>query len=135
MSSVGYDLWLCLFLEIFYAIFQRLAFLCPRTSKKLEGHIASGVFVRPSVRSFLTLFDAYHNFRTVHATVLKFLIWIPHKKIADTCFFFLFFFCFFFVFLTGLCRFSELQPFEKIWMQTCQKNISKSIEARSLKLD
>ena len=30
----------------------------PPTSKKLEGHIASGLFVRPSVRPFVTLFDA-----------------------------------------------------------------------------
>ena len=30
----------------------------PPTSNKLEGHIASGLFVRPSVRPFVTLFDA-----------------------------------------------------------------------------
>ena len=63
----------------------------PPTSKKLEGHIASGLFVRPSfrpsVRPFVTLFDAQHNFKTVNATVLKFHIWIPHEKIADTYFF------------------------------------------------
>ena len=52
----------------------------PPTSKKLEGHIASGAFVHPSVHLFVTLFDAWNNFRTVHATVLKFLIWIPHEK-------------------------------------------------------
>ena len=41
-------------------------FIMPPTSKKLEGHIASGLFVRPSVRPsilpsvrpFVTLFDA-----------------------------------------------------------------------------
>ena len=81
--------------------------------------------VRPSVRPFVTLFDALHNFRTVNATVLKFLIWIPHGKIPDMYFFF----------LTGSCPFSELWPFEKIWMQSCQQNISKTIEARALKLD
>ena len=43
--------------------------------------------VRPSFRPFVTLFDAYYNFRTVNATVLKFLILIPHEKIADTYFF------------------------------------------------
>ena len=43
--------------------------------------------VLPSVRPLVTLFDAEHNFRTVNATVLKFLIWFPHEKIADTCFF------------------------------------------------
>ena len=93
----------------------------PPTSKKLEGNIASGLFVRPSV----TLFDALHNFRTVNANVLKFLIWIPHEKKLLRIFFF----------LTGLCSFSELWPFEKIRMQSCQQNISKSIEARALKLD
>ena len=60
----------------------------------------------------------------MNATVLKFFIWIPHEKIADTVFF-----------LTGLCPFSELLPFEKIWMQSCQQNISTTIEARALKLD
>ena len=63
--------------------------LVPPTSKKLKGHIAPGTFVRSSVRPsgrlFVTLFDAKH-FRTVHATVLKFLIWSPHEKIADMCF-------------------------------------------------
>ena len=43
--------------------------------------------VRPSV---LTLFDAWHDFRHVHATFLKFLIWIPRekKKKKPTCTFF-----------------------------------------------
>ena len=48
-----------------------------------EGHIASGAFVR----LFVMLFDAYHNFRNVLATVLKFLIWIPQEKIANKYFF------------------------------------------------
>ena len=61
----------------------------------------------------------------MHATVLKFLIWISHEKIVETYFFF----------LTGLCPFPELWPFEKIWMQSCQENISKTVEARALKLD
>ena len=30
----------------------------PPTSKKLEGHIASGTFVRPSVCPSITFFDA-----------------------------------------------------------------------------
>ena len=67
----------------------------PPTSKKLVGHIASGAFV--------TLFDAYHNFRNVHATILKFLIWIPHEKIAERIFFF----------SAGLCPYPELLSFEK----------------------
>ena len=46
------------------------------------------------------------------------------KKIADR---------FFFFFLSGLCPFPELWPFEKIWMNSCQQNISKAIEARALK--
>ena len=91
--------------------------LCPQLQKKLEGNIASGLFVRPSV----TFFDALHNFRTVNATVLKFLM---KKKLIRI-----------FFFLTGLRPFSELWPFEKIRMQSCQQNISKTIEARALKLD
>ena len=43
------------------AISHEVIFM-PPTSKKLEGHIASGLFVRPSVipsvRPFVTLFDA-----------------------------------------------------------------------------
>ena len=30
------------------------------------------------------LCDAWHNFRTMYARVLKFHIWIPYEKIADT---------------------------------------------------
>ena len=47
------------------------------------------------------------------------------KKIADMYFFF----------LTGLCPFSVLWPFEEIWMQSCQQNISRTVEPRALKLD
>ena len=46
-------------------------------SRKLTGHIGFGLSVRTSVRSS----------RTVHARVLKFHIWIPHRKIADTRYF------------------------------------------------
>ena len=52
--------------------------IIPLTSK-MTGHIGIGLFVHPSVCSS----------RTVHARVLKFHIWIPHGKIADTRFFFL----------------------------------------------
>ena len=38
-------------------------------------------------------------------------------------------------FLDRITPFSELWPFEKIRMQSCQQNISKTIEARALKLD
>ena len=69
--------------------------------------------------------DACNILWTMHARVLKFHIWIPHGKIADPCFFF---------FLFELPPFLELCPFEKIRMNSCQQNISKSIWARGLKL-
>ena len=58
---------------------------------------------------------------TVHARVLIFHIWIPHEKIADTYFF--------------SYQNSELWPFEKIWMESCQQTVSKTIEARALKFE
>ena len=58
----------------------------------------------------------------MHARVLKFHVWIPLEKIADT-----------FFFPSGLCPFPELWPVEEIWMESCQQNISKTIEARALK--
>ena len=54
------------------------------TWRKLEGILLLGHL---SVLPFVTLFDAQHNFRHMHATILKFLIRIPHEKIADTYFF------------------------------------------------
>ena len=42
----------------------------PPTSKKLTGHIGFGLCIRSS--------------RTVHARVLKFHVWFPHRKIFDT---------------------------------------------------
>ena len=51
------------------------------------GHLSIHPFVHVSIHSFAMLFDALHNFRNMHATVLKFLIWIYHEKIADTYFF------------------------------------------------
>ena len=81
------------------------------TSKSLDGHTASGVFVRP----FVKLFDAWHNYRNMHVTVLKFLIWIPHKKKKKKTRIF---------FRTGLCPFPELWPFGNIWMKSCQQNVS-----------
>ena len=36
---------------------------------------------------FVTLFDACHILRTVHARVLKFHIWIPHEKVDGQYFF------------------------------------------------
>ena len=37
------------------------------------------------------------------------------------------------IFLSRLCPFPELWAFEKIWMKSCQQNISKTVEARVLK--
>ena len=59
----------------------------PPTSKKLRVIFVVGLSVRVAVRAFVTLFDACHILRTVHARVLKFCIWIPHGKIADQYFF------------------------------------------------
>ena len=59
----------------------------PSTSKKLEGHTAFGLSIRDSVHPSITLFDACHILRTVHAGVVKFYIWIPDEKIADRYFF------------------------------------------------
>ena len=65
----------------------------PPTSKKLRRSILDSGCA--SVRSS----------KTVHARVLKFHIWIPLGKIADTYFFFFF--------LSELSPFLELCPFEK----------------------
>ena len=56
----------------------------------------------------------------MHARLLKFHVWIPHEKIADTYIF------------PVICPFPELWPFEEIWMKSCQQNISKIIEARAV---
>ena len=65
----------------------------PPTSKKLREHIGFGLCVRACVRPCL------RSSKTVHARILKFHIWIPHGKIADTCLFFL----------------SEYSPFLELW--------------------
>ena len=51
----------------------------PATSKKLMGHVGFRLSVCASIRLS----------RTMHSRVLKFHIWIPHGKIADTQFCFL----------------------------------------------
>ena len=58
-------------------------FFMPPTSKMLIGHIGFGLSMSASIHLFIC------SSRTVHARVLKFPIWIPHGKIADTHFFFL----------------------------------------------
>ena len=98
----------------------------PPSSKKLEGHITSGG-VRPSVR----LSRYFMHSITWEPCMLLFWNFLydsswKKKKIikADTYFFFL---------PTGLCPFPELWLFEKIWIQSCQQNISKTIQARAMK--
>ena len=54
---------------------------------KLMGHIILPSFVHPSVCPFVKLFCACHILRTLHARVLKFYIWVPNEKIADSYFF------------------------------------------------
>ena len=60
----------------------------------------------------------------MRARVLKFHILIPHEKIADTFFFFSY---------QDYALFLSYDPLKKIWMESCQQTISKSIEARALK--
>ena len=84
----------------------------PPTWKKLVGHIASGASVHPSIHS--SCFLMHSITLDMHATVLKFLIWIPHEKIDDTYFFF----------SAGLCPFSELLPFEKKYICNLVSKIS-----------
>ena len=59
------------------------------------------------------------------ARVLKFHIWIPSQKIAYPYFFF----------LSELSPLAELCPFEGLKVQICTHDISKTITARSFKLD
>ena len=90
-------------------LLKKNRFFMPPTSKKLTGNIGFGFSVRSS--------------RTVHARVLKFLIWIPHGKIVDARFFF----------LSGLSPFLELCLFEKIWMKSDACHILRTMHARVLK--
>ena len=66
-----------------------------------------------------------HSINFMHARVLKFHIWIPYEKVANTYFFS----------LSGLCPFPELWPLEKTWMKYCQQNLSITIDARALKFE
>ena len=87
--------------------------IMPPTSKKLEGHIASGLFVRPSVRSSRFL---------MHSITLepwKLLFWnflyeFLMKKIADTCF--------------SLDRIMPL-----FWVMALWKNMDANLSAKYLK--
>ena len=51
------------------------------------------------MRVWVTLFVPTVTFKTVKARVLKFHMWIPHRKKANPCFFF----------------FSELSPLLELW--------------------
>ena len=62
--------------------------------------------VRESVR--VCMHVCIRSSKIVHARVLKFHIWIPHGKIAETCFFF----------LSELSPFLELRTFKKIKMKS-----------------
>ena len=71
------------------------------------GHIVLPSFIRQSVRErpFVTHFCACHIFRTLHARVSKFYIWVFNEKLADPfvfCFFCFFFFFFVFLFFCFL---------------------------------
>ena len=60
---------------------NRYTFYAPSFEEIVGAYCLRGV--RPSVRSFIRsshFFDAKHNFRTVHATVLKVFKWIHHEK-------------------------------------------------------
>ena len=56
------------------------------TLKKLMGHIAFGACVRWCVRGCVTLFEPTVTFKMLKLK-LRFHMWIPHKKIANPCFF------------------------------------------------
>ena len=64
---------------------QLLCFFNATTSKKLTGHIGVGC---PCVGACIQSKHACHILWTLHARALKFHLWIPHEKVADTCLFF-----------------------------------------------
>ena len=84
-------------------------FIIPPTSKKWTGHIGFWLCIRPFVKNRA-------------CWVLKFHIWIPHGKIAETMFF-----------LSKLSPVLELCPFEKIRMKSDACHILWTVHARFLK--
>ena len=82
----------------------------PPTSKKLKGYVGYGLSMRASV----------HSSRSMHASVLKFHIWIPMEK-------------YLFFFLSELSPFLELCPFENIRMKSDACLILWTVHARVLK--
>ena len=106
--------------------FWFISFCYAPNFKEVRGAYCFWV-VCPSVRPSVCLSRFLMHSITLEPWMLlfwNFLYGFLMKKIVDTYFFF----------LTGLCTFSELWPFEKIWMQSCQQNISKTIAARAMKL-
>ena len=85
---------------------------CFRKEKRVSGKLpcpATGLIMPTGHIGFrLSVHACIRSSRTVHARVLKFHIWVPYGKIADTCFFF----------LSKLSPFLELFPFEKIKMES-----------------
>ena len=63
---------------------RMISFLCPHLRRSWGAYWFR--VVRPSVRPFVTLFDACHILWTVQARVFEFHVWIPHGKIADLYF-------------------------------------------------
>ena len=94
--------------------------LCPQLWRSWGGILLSG---HPSIRdSVRPLFYAWHNLWTVHGMVLISYMDSSWKNGWPV-----------FFFLSALCPFLELSPFEKIRMKSCQQDISKSIWTRGLK--
>ena len=83
--------------------------LCPQLRRWLRGILVSGC-------------ASVHSSRTVHARVLKFHIWIPHGKIADTHYFS----------CLELSPFLELCSFEKIRMKSDACHILRTVHVRVL---
>ena len=62
----------------------------------------------------------------MNATVLKFLIWISHEKMADTCFF---------LFQEDYVPFLSYDPLKKKMYAILSAKHLKTIQARALKLN
>ena len=106
-----------------------LIYLCPQLRRSWRGILVSGCpCVRASVRACVRSIHAFHILWTVHARVLKFHIWIPHGKIADTRFFFFVFF-----FLTSYLPFWSYAPLKKIRMKSDACHILWTVHDRVLK--
>ena len=103
---------LCLVEYSVFGLNNIYSFLCPQLQRSWWGILVSGC---PCIRLW---------WRTVHARVLKFHIWIPRGKIADTHFFF----------LSELSPFMELCPFEKIRMKSDACHIFWAVHARVLEI-